>query len=173
MGWWGAMANHILGDGGLGNGDAQLCQLAMHAGSSPERVGPAHVPNQLTYFGSDAWSSGPTPSALPRPISSEPTTVPADDRLRFHDDEDALPVSPDSAQQHPKHAVDIREPWPFHGTAEDGELLPKSDILESQLATSLEGGDESGNQRRNQAKILAREQVTRRPPTLDCGSTTL
>ena len=120
-------------------------QLAMHAGNSPERVGPAHVPYQLTYFGSDAWSSGPTPSALPSPISSEPTTVPADGRLRFHDDEDALPVSPDSAQQHPKPAVDIREPWPFHGTAEDGELLPKSDILESQLATSLEGGDESGN----------------------------
>ena len=80
-------------------------------------------------FGSDAWSSGPTPSALPSPISSEPTPVPADDRLRFHDDEDALPVSPDSAQQHPKPAVDLREPRPFHGTAEDGELLPKSDIL--------------------------------------------
>ena len=63
-GRWRAMANHILGDGGLGNGDAQLCQLAMHAGSSPERVGPAHVPYQLTYFGSDAWSSGPTPSTL-------------------------------------------------------------------------------------------------------------
>ena len=42
------MANPILGDGGLGNGDAQLRQLAMHAGSSPERVGPAHVPYQLT-----------------------------------------------------------------------------------------------------------------------------
>ena len=28
-------------------------------------------------------------------------------------------------------AVDIREPRPFHRTAEDGELLPKSDILES------------------------------------------
>ena len=51
-GRWRAMANHILGDGSLGNGDAQLCQLAMHAGSSPERVGPAHVPYQLTYFGS-------------------------------------------------------------------------------------------------------------------------
>ena len=35
--------------------------------------------------------------------------------------------------------VDLRELRPFHGTAEDGELLPKSDILESQLATSLEG----------------------------------
>ena len=104
--------------------------------------------------GSDAWSSGPTPSALPSPISSEPTTVPADDRLRFHDDEDALPVSPDSAQQHPKLAVGLREPRPFHGTAEDGELLPKSDILESQLATSLEGRDESGNQRRNHAGMV-------------------
>ena len=47
----------------------------MHAGSSPERVGPAHVPYQLTYFRSDAWSSGPTPSALPSPISSEPRPV--------------------------------------------------------------------------------------------------
>ena len=101
-GRWRAMANHILGDGGLGNGDAQLCQLAMHAGSSPERVGPAHVPYQLTYFGSDAWSSWPTPSALPSPISSEPTTVPADDRLRFHDDEDALPVSPRFCATAPK-----------------------------------------------------------------------
>ncbi len=132
----------------------KLCQLAMHAGSSPERVGPAHVPYQLTYFGSDAWSSGPTPSTLPRPISSEPTTVPADDRLRFHDDEDALPVSPDSAQQHPKPTVDIREPRPFHRTTEDGELLAKSDILESQLATSLEDRDESANQRRNHADMV-------------------
>ena len=43
---------------------------------------------------------------------------------------------------------------PFHGTAEDGELLPKSDILESQLATSLEGRDESANQRRNHAGMV-------------------
>ena len=48
----------------------------------------------------------------------------------------------------------IREPWPFHGTAEDDELLPKSDILRSQLATSLEAGDESGNQRRNHAGMV-------------------
>ena len=109
-----------------------------------------------TFCGAQATpgSSRPTPSALPSPISSEPTTVPADNRLRFHDDEDALPVSPDSAQQHPKPAVDLREPRPFHGTAEDGELLPKSDILESQLATSLEGRDESGNQRRNHADMV-------------------
>ena len=43
---------------------------------------------------------------------------------------------------------------PFHRTAEDGELLPKSDIVKSQFATSLEGGDESANKRRNQAGMV-------------------
>ncbi len=57
-------------------------------------------------------------------------------------------------EQHPKPAVDLREPRPFHRTAEHGELLPKSDILESHLATSLEGRDESGNQRRNHADMV-------------------
>ena len=45
-----------------------------------------------------------------------------------------LPVSPDSAQQHPKPAVDIREPRPFHRTTEDGELLPKSDATFSRAS---------------------------------------
>ena len=47
-----------------------------------------------------------------------------------------------------------QNPRPFHGTAEDGELLAKSDILESQLATSLEGRDESANKRRNHAGMV-------------------
>ena len=54
----------------------------------------------------------------------------------------------------PKLAVAIREPRPFHRTAEHGELQPKSDILESQLATSLEGRDESSNKRRNHAGMV-------------------
>ena len=40
------------------------------------------------------------------------------------------------------------------GHDEDGELLAKSDILESQLATSLEGRDESANKRRNHAGMV-------------------
>ena len=35
---WLAMANHVLGDGGLGYGYAKLRQLAVHAGSAPERI---------------------------------------------------------------------------------------------------------------------------------------
>ena len=34
------------------------------------------------------------------------------------------------------------------------QALPKSNIVESQLATSLEGGDENTNKRRNQAGMV-------------------
>ena len=43
---------------------------------------------------------------------------------------------------------------PFHRTVEDGELLPKSNILERQLATSLEDRDESANKRRHHAGMV-------------------
>ena len=52
--------------------------------------------------------------------------------------------------------------WAFEYFDQTGELLPKSDILKSQLATSLEGRDESGNQRRNHAGMVPadRRQIT-------------
>ncbi len=153
---WLAMANHVLGDGGLGNGDAKLYKLAVHAGSSPKRIGAAHVADQLAYSGRDGWASGTTSPTLPCPIAPEAGAVPPDDRLGFHDDEDPLPISPDSAQKHPETAVDIREPRTFHRTIEDGELLAKSEILESQLATSLERRDERAKKRPNHAGMLSR-----------------
>jgi len=153
---WLAMANHVLGDGGLGDGYAKLHQLAMHTGCSPGDVGSAHVPDQLAYFGSDAWSSGPTPPALPCPVTSEPGAVPPDDRLRFHDHEDPIPVSPDSTQQHPETTVQIREPRPFHRATEDGELLPKREILECQLVTSLDGREETANKTTKSCRMLLR-----------------
>jgi len=90
------------------------------------------------------------------PIAPEPGAVPPDDRLGFHDDEDPLPISPDSAQKHPETAGDIREPRTFHRTIEDGELLAKSEILESQLATSLERRDERAKKRPNHVGMLSR-----------------
>ena len=56
----------------------------------------------------------------------------------FDDHEDLRPVGPESAQEHPKATVQIREPWPFHRALEHGELLPKSEILERQRAACFE-----------------------------------
>ena len=39
-------------------------------------------------------------------------------------------------------------------------MLPKSDIVKSQFATSLEGGDERANKRRNQAGMVPADRST-------------
>ena len=129
---WTAMVNHVLGYGGRGNGDAELRELAVHAGRSPERIGSTHVTDQLAYFGSDAGSTRPAPPALPCPVAFEPGAVPPDNGLGLHDDEDPGPVGPESSQQHPETTVHIRQPQSFHRTLEDGELLAQSEIFKSQ-----------------------------------------
>ena len=126
------MPNHVLGHGGLGNGYAKLCEFAVHAGRSPQRIGSTHIPDQLAYFGSDARPTGPTFPTLPTPIASEPRAVPPNNGLGLHEDEDVVPVRPDSSQKHPKATVQIRKPRPFHRTLEDGELLAQSEILKRQ-----------------------------------------
>src|SRR6266849_10389364 len=41
---------HILGYAGLPNFDTELEQLSMNPWSSPERIGDAHLADQLSYF---------------------------------------------------------------------------------------------------------------------------
>jgi hypothetical protein len=137
LGGWLQMANNILGHGGLGNGYAKLHQLAMHAGGAPNRIGSAHFPDQLLHFRSDAWPILPAPPALPCPVAFEPGAMPPDHRLGFHDDDNPISVSPDSAQGHPKTAVHIREPRSFHRTLEDGELLAQGEILDTSKKSSV------------------------------------
>jgi len=111
---WSSMPNHVLRYGGLRNGYAKLHEFAVYAGCSPGDVSSTHILDQLAYFPRYAWSTGPTFPTLPSPIASEPGAVPPDNGLGLHDDEDAVPVSPDSVQEDPEAAVEIREPRPFH-----------------------------------------------------------
>ena len=147
------MPNHVLRNGGLGNGNAKLHQLAVHAGSPPERL--ARLMLRISSRNSGATPGRPGPRRpLPCPIASEAGAVPPDDRLGFHDDEDPIPISPDSAQEHPETAVHIREPWPFRRTMEHGELLSKGEILKCQRASCLERRDEGAKKRPNHAAML-------------------
>jgi len=76
-----SVLNHVFGHGGLGKRDSELRELAVYAGSSPERIGSAHVPDQFANAGRDGRSPRQTPSALPCPIAFESTAVPTDNGL--------------------------------------------------------------------------------------------
>ena len=135
---WLSTPNHVLGHGGLGNGYAELREFAVHAGCSPQRIGSRHVPEHFADFRSDTGSTGSSPPTLPSPVTSEPGAMPTDDGVGLDDDEHPVPVSPDSAQDDPEASVDIRKPGPFHRPAEDGELVPESEILNGERTLRLE-----------------------------------
>jgi hypothetical protein len=66
------------------NFDAKLEEFAMDPGSASERVGEAHVADQLTDFERDLRSAY-SRARFPSPEQAKPGPMPADDRLRLDD----------------------------------------------------------------------------------------
>src|SRR5450759_1773048 len=76
--------NHILGHAGLPDFDTELEQLSMDPWSSPERIGDAHLADQLSYF---ERHRGPatTASRLPAPIQPKTRAMPTNNSVGLHD----------------------------------------------------------------------------------------
>jgi hypothetical protein len=87
MRWRSPVSCHILGDRGLTHIDAELEEFAVDPGRAPQRVGEAHIPDQLTDSKWDLRSAYPR-ARLPSPEQAKPGPVPADSRLR----EPCLPI---------------------------------------------------------------------------------
>ncbi len=158
LGRWFATANHVLGNSGLGNGDAELRELAVNARRSPERIG-SNIPGSARVLPERRLVDRADVSGSSKSIASEPRAVPPDNGLRLHDDEDVVPVRLDSSQKNPEAAVDIREARPFHRALEDDELLPECEILEGQRAARFERRNEGAKERGNHARMLTRSSV--------------
>jgi len=56
----------------------------MNAGSAPERIGEAHLPDQPPNFRRYAWPTG-TPTRFPAPEGAKASSVPAENGLRLND----------------------------------------------------------------------------------------
>src|ERR1700736_470071 len=72
--------DHVFGDAGLADLNAELKQLAMDPRRSPQRIGNAPLADKLAYLRRSSGSA-PTAPRLPPPARSEPDTMPTDDRL--------------------------------------------------------------------------------------------
>ena len=79
------MSHHVLGDGGLGDLDAEFQQLAVNARCTPAWVVTAHHPNQIPNL---LRHPGPTWLAtvdFPCPEQAESFPVPSDNCVRLDD----------------------------------------------------------------------------------------
>ena len=119
---------HVLRNRRLGYLITEKAKLGANSWRTPRWILPRHAANQLTGF---KFHLRPTNfySRLPSPVESEALPVPANDRLRFDDQEHALPARPESGEPGPENAVASSKPRPLHRTPEHGQLLSERQVL--------------------------------------------
>src|ERR1035441_1735397 len=87
--------------------------------------------------------SAATPSEPPTPVEAEAGAMPADDGLGFHDEENLRPAAPDAAQCGPKQQVKGVHLWARPFPLEDGDLLPRSEDRQCEIATATEANSDA------------------------------
>src|SRR5262244_1714235 len=116
------MPHHVFGDGGFGNLNAQLEQLAMNAWRTPARVVAAHHPDQISNLLRHAGPTWLAAADLPRPeqakaLRCQATTVSALTIIRA--DVQSLHTRRNQTQKIRSAGVSFNRFW---SRTQDGEL---------------------------------------------------
>ncbi len=112
------MPEHVLGDGCLGNPDPEFEQLAVDPGCAPERVLPAHSPDEVMNLARERLAPGR--AAGPRfapPMRSKAVAAPLDHALWLDDANGIEAAWPEAIKANPKQAI---EPGELRGTGGAG-----------------------------------------------------
>ena len=126
------MPHHVFRDGGFGNLNAQLEQLAVNAWRTPARVVAAHHPDQIPNLLRHAGPTWLAAADFPRPEQAKAFTMPGDNGFRLDDHQGGLPVAPHASQPHPEDSISGRQFQPFWSRpTQDGELLPQGEVFQS------------------------------------------
>ena len=129
---------HVFCHGGLPDIDAKLEQFAVYPRCSPKRVRDAHVANELANVRRCLWSATAR-SGFPAPIGSEPSAVPADQRLRPYDLQSVQHAGSQAIEPDKHQPVDAAEGHSFRGFApQDVELVSKNKDFGFQRSTRAE-----------------------------------
>jgi hypothetical protein len=123
-------ANHVFANAGFAGINAEFEQFTVDARSTPERIFPAHLADQITDFSRNAWPSDSAVTDFPSPEKSKALPVPSDHGLRLHDDEGRPPVGPELAQPRPKKPVGRSQFRLLDRSLQNTELMAKSKDLE-------------------------------------------
>ena len=142
-----AMANHVLADARLAEGNAKLEQFAMNPRCAPERVVPAHRTNQRSDIRRHPRSPQPSSSNLPGPELAEALAMPTDHRGRLHNDRSRLPIRPDRRQPGPQESISGRQFRPLHRPLQNTELVTEGRNLKLKRRSLAKESQESRRQR--------------------------
>jgi hypothetical protein len=109
----------------FGDDKAELLNFAVDPRCSPRRV-----LYRLRLMGIPHFPVDPRPptsgAGAPAPIETKTGTVPADDRFRFHDDENLAPAEPETPKCRPERSVEGARRRPRAFSFEESDLLAKA-----------------------------------------------
>ena len=123
------MPHHVFRDGGFGNLNAQLEQLAVNAWRTPTRVVAAHHPDQIPNLLRHAGPTWLAAADFPRPQQAKALTMPGDNGFSL---EGGFPVAPHVSQPDPEDPVGWRQLQSLWSRpTQNGELLPQGEVFQS------------------------------------------
>ena len=130
----GTPLRHQPGNGPLGHLDAELPEFSMDSRGAPQGIHRGHLSDQGGELRVDGRAAHPRPAGEPRPVLTEATALPPQDRVGRHDDQSLLPAGPDSGQPDPQEAIHRAQSGARHRSFVHGELLAQGQVLEGELA---------------------------------------
>src|SRR5215469_480321 len=124
---------------------------------SPGRIVPRETTDQISNLLADPGSA-PLSAGTPSPISTEASAVPLDHGVWFDDDQHVFPLRTESAEQNPEDPVMHSQPGFWMFSFEDGDLLSKSQDLQSEILAGPEkdsaGGKQSEDERDHETTVV-------------------
>jgi hypothetical protein len=129
LGWRPSPSRNVFGNAGLPYVDAALDEFAVYARCAPQRIGKAHLPDQLPDLGRHSGAAAPGPR-LPAPVTPETCTMPSDHGLRPDDGQRFAGLRKQLAGPAQNHPVDGQE-WRPTGpaSAQHDDLLTQHEDL--------------------------------------------
>src|SRR5262249_24028951 len=138
-----SVSRHILANRSLTHINGEFEELAMDPGSAPQRVGEAHVADQLADFDRYFWPANSRPR-LPSPEQAETSAMPADDHLWSDDHEGVQNVGCDPIKARKNEAIKIAENKPlWRFSSQHIELVAKRQDLRLERGSRPEEPNES------------------------------
>jgi hypothetical protein len=161
-------APQVSSNRGLADLDAELEQLAVDTGCAPERVGEAHLVDQITDFGTHLGPSGTARS--PPPIDAKAFAMPLDHGCRLDQHHGIEDLRPNPVKPNPEKSVRGEEPNPtWVLPTQDAHLMPQANQLELQGGAAAKPEGEDGNDS-GQNRNHACDGTAVRPKALDLHS---
>jgi hypothetical protein len=105
LGWRSAPVLEQAADGAFRDVDAELQELPVDSGSTPQRIGRGHGSDQRLDRVVDGRAISVRPTGQPGPVLAEATSLPPQDGVRGHDREGPFPPRPHPDQRDPEEAV--------------------------------------------------------------------